>query len=91
MYTNGDRKTLHTAYIELESPYIRGRVNAACVTQLRHDVTLASRYVIPRPNPRICREEAVDVKEVQVAKARDQERAVAEATESLDNTLPSDL
>ena len=29
--------------------------------------------------------------EVQVAKARDEERAVAEATESLDDTLPSDL
>ena len=90
VYTNGYRETLPTAYIELESPYIRGRVKAACMSQMRHDVTLGSKYVIPRPNPATCRKKPVELMGVQVAKAREQERAVAEATESINNTLPSD-
>ena len=91
VYTNGYRETLPAAYIELESPYIQGRVKAACVAQLRHDVTLGSKYFIPRPNPRTCRKEPVEMMGMQIVKTREEERAVAEATESTDNTLLSDL
>jgi hypothetical protein len=91
VYANGYRETLPLVYIELESPYIQGRVEAACVTQLRHDVTIGHKYVIPRPNPKTCCEETVAVVETQITNAREQERAVAEATELLDNTLSSDL
>ena len=76
--------------MDLESPYIRGRVKAACMTQMRHGVTLGSMYAITRSNPTACREKPVELTGVQVAKARERKRAVAEATELNGNILPGD-
>ena len=91
VYANGSRETLPIAYVELESPYIKGRFKAACAHQLHHGVVLGCKYVLPQPNPETCQEIVVGMVETRAARARGQPRALPTTTVPIANTLPGEV
>ena len=40
--------------VDVDTPYVKGRVAAACSAGLVHDLILGCRYVLPQPNPETC-------------------------------------
>ena len=50
-FANCTEAILPVVMIDLESSYVRGRIEAACMEGLSHDLILGCRYVLPQPNP----------------------------------------
>ena len=51
---NSVEDSLPVAMVDMNIPYVKGRVAAACFTGLNHDLILGSYYVLSRPNPETC-------------------------------------
>ena len=50
-YANSCEERLPIAWVHIETPYVKGRVKAACVAALACDLVLGCRYVLSQPNP----------------------------------------
>ena len=50
-YANSCEERLPIAWVDIETPYVKRRVKAACVAALACDLVLSCRYVLPQPNP----------------------------------------
>ena len=53
-YANSCEDRLPIAWGDIEAPYVKGRVKAACVAALACDLVLGCRYVLLQPNPATC-------------------------------------
>ena len=50
-YANSCEECLPIPWVDIEIPYVKGRVKAACVAALACNLVLGCRYVLPQPNP----------------------------------------
>ena len=53
-HANSSEDHLPIAWVDIETPYVKGRVKAACVAALACDLVLGCRYILPQPNPAMC-------------------------------------
>ena len=92
-YANCAEEQLPIAWVELDTPYMSGRVKAACMTSLSHDVVLGCKYVLPQPNPETCREAAVvaAVTRAQESKRSSETKPVVVTPLPVKNLLPGEL
>ena len=92
-YANSCEERLPIAWVDIETPYVKGRVKAACVAALACDLVLGCRYVLPQPNPATCCRATVAAVET---RAQKQKRASASKPVAVPpipvmNLLPGDL
>ena len=50
-YANSCEERLPIGWVDIETPYVKGRAKAACVAALACDLVLSCRCVPPQPNP----------------------------------------
>ena len=53
-FANSVEDSLPVAMVDVDTPYVKGRVAAACSAGLAHDLILGCRYVLLQPNPATC-------------------------------------
>ena len=58
------------AWVDIKTPYVMGRVKAACVAALTCDLMLGCRYVLLQPNPATCYRATVAAAETQAQKRK---------------------
>ena len=70
-FVNNLVDSLPVAMVDIDTPYVKGRVAAACLAGLLQDLILGSHYVLPRPNPETCNQVGtVEVQAQEVATKR---------------------
>ena len=69
-YANSCEDRLPIAWVDIETPYVKGRVKAACVAALACDLVLGCRYVLPQPNPATCYQATVAAVETRAQKRK---------------------
>mgnify|MGYP003471107125 FL=1 len=69
-YANSCEDRLPIAWVDIETPYVKGRVKAACVAALACDLVLGCRYVLPQPNPATCYRATVAAVETRAQKRK---------------------
>jgi hypothetical protein len=106
-FANNFEDFIPVAMVDIDTPYVKGRVAAACLAGGLYDLILGSHYVLPRPNPKSCnqlgateaqaQEVATEIRSPEVAvEARSQEpRADIEPVATTDifaqDMLPAEL
>jgi transposase InsO family protein len=92
-YANSCEERLPIAWVCIETPYVKGRVKAACVAALAFDLVLGCRYVLPQPNPATCCRATVAAVETRAQKRKrvSASKPVAVPPIAVANLLPGDL
>jgi transposase InsO family protein len=90
-FANKSRDSLPVVKINLDSPYVKGRIQAACLSGLSHDVILGCRYVLPQPNPMTCTPVHVGSVETRSMRRRSGPKPLKPSTSPIDNLLPGEL
>lgn len=92
-YANSCEDRLPIAWVDIETPYVKGRVKAACVAALACDLVLGCRYVLPQPNPATCYRATVAAVETRAQKRKraSTSEQVAVSPIPVTNLLPGEL
>ena len=90
-FANRSKDSLPVVYIDLDSPYVKGRIQAACLSGLSHDVILGCRYVLPQPNPMTCTPVHVGAVETRSMGRKSGPKPLNPSTSPIDNLLPGEL
>jgi hypothetical protein len=90
-FANRTKDSLPVVNIDLDSPYVKGRIQAACLSGLSDDVILGCRYVLPQPNPATCTPVHVGSVETRAMKRKSGSKPLRPTTSPIDNLVPGEL
>ena len=90
-YANSARDSLPVALIDLDSPYVKGKIEAACLDGLSHDVILGCRYVLPQPNPETCTPKPVSAVETRSQSRQTKPKPMQVTPTPVCNVLPAEF
>ena len=90
-FGNNAEDSMPVAMVDVDTPYVQGRVAAACSAGLPYDFILGCRYVLPQPNPATCTPVDVAAVETRSQKRQAKTEPMATADISVQNMLPTEL
>lgn len=90
-YANSTRNSLPDTMANVDTPYVKGGIAAACFTGLSNDIILGYRYVLLRPNPETCTPVNVATVETRSQKRRAKTEPMAMTVILVQNILPTEL